>query len=750
LYVGAGVLGLIVLTLLVVLIFYGTIGAAVIHSKVVPRLEAALGRKVKIGNVDVRRGHAALADIEIAGPKPGDAPLAKTARVNVEFAFWPSLRGKAEVRSIEVKGLDLSLEEQADGSSNYGDIVKRIQERRRKSGGGGGGGGGSGLDWSRVRLVDGRIKLHDRAHGVTLLAYDVNVSSNADKEVTVETGEVAALTGFGPDVKFPRVSLKFAAQNPIQTAVLEVNRGQATLWSGMTLTGISGSARVKEGEEGRFTVDISGGYGDLAEKLWHLRGWLDPKAQIGDIELRADRFTFDKLAPVLAQNPHVIEYEKTSLDASVHLVVEPERATVDGDINISNLNLFHEKLAAAPVKNISVGGELHLIFDRIKRAIVVDTRATSGKARYLVHTEIDLPVETEDPATSKARRLRARMEVPALPCQDLLDSIPKDFIPDLKGFRLGGLFQANVAVNIDWADLEATTLEGGVGIKGCKVLDQPEHLSAKRLSQSFEHQAIVAVDPVTLENIFEPIVIGPENPDYVPIEQVSPYVVRAFLTTEDSSFYEHSGFITREFRTALIRNLQAGAFKFGASSITMQMIKNVFLRREKTLSRKFQELFLTWYIETQLEKDRIMEIYVNAIEYGPGLYGIGPAAGVYFNKHPIDITPVEAAFFASILPAPSRRFAQFCKDRLSNASENKVARILGYMFERDRLTAEEYTLAQATPLTFATDKAPLCSQKGGYYEFKKKRPGDKRKPIMIPLPPDEENLDDELEALDGD
>jgi hypothetical protein len=105
------------------------------------------------------------------------------------------------------------------------------------------------------------------------------------------------------------------------------------------------------------------------------------------------------------------------------------------------------------------------------------------------------------------------------------------------------------------------------------------------------------------------------------------------MTTEDSSFYSHRGFIPREFRTALIRDLEAGYFKYGASSITMQMVKNVLLHREKTLSRKFQELFLTWHLERKLEKDRIMEIYVIAIEYGPALYGIKPAAEVYFGTH---------------------------------------------------------------------------------------------------------------------
>ena len=107
------------------------------------------------------------------------------------------------------------------------------------------------------------------------------------------------------------------------------------------------------------------------------------------------------------------------------------------------------------------------------------------------------------------------------------------------------------------------------------------------------------------------------------------------MTTEDNGFFKHRGWVTSEFRTALKRNLQRGGFRGGASSITMQMVKNVLLSHEKTLSRKLQELFLVWYLEQEIPKERILELYFNAIEFGPRIYGIGPAARHYFGKNAV-------------------------------------------------------------------------------------------------------------------
>src|SRR5262249_37065783 len=111
----------------------------------------------------------------------------------------------------------------------------------------------------------------------------------------------------------------------------------------------------------------------------------------------------------------------------------------------------------------------------------------------------------------------------------------------------------------------------------------------------------------------------------------------------------------------------------------------------------------TWHVENTLTKDRIMEIYLNVIEYGPNLYGIGPAAQAYFGKPAKDINPVEAAFFSSILPAPKERYKQYCAGTLTKWTTGKIERILQIMLKRDRITQAEYDTAIATPLLFNKD-----------------------------------------------
>jgi membrane peptidoglycan carboxypeptidase len=142
----------------------------------------------------------------------------------------------------------------------------------------------------------------------------------------------------------------------------------------------------------------------------------------------------------------------------------------------------------------------------------------------------------------------------------------------------------------------------------------------------------------------------------------------------------------------------------------MQVVKNVLLSREKTISRKLQELFLTWHIENALTKDRILEIYVNAIEFGPGLYGIGPAARQYFAKHPRTLNPVESAFLASLLPAPTKRYKQYCGGYVRRSTSAKIERILGFMHRRKRLDEEQYAAALETPLSFRGRRSALCRQ----------------------------------------
>jgi membrane peptidoglycan carboxypeptidase len=133
-------------------------------------------------------------------------------------------------------------------------------------------------------------------------------------------------------------------------------------------------------------------------------------------------------------------------------------------------------------------------------------------------------------------------------------------------------------------------------------------------------------------------------------------------------------------------------------------VKNVLLGREKTLSRKLQELFLVWHIEQQVSKQRILELYFNAIEFGPRIYGIGPAARHYFGKAAADITPLEASFFSSLLPSPKRRYIQYCHGSLYPPWDRYVRKIMAKVHERGRLTDDEYQSASAGTLVFNLDE----------------------------------------------
>ena len=244
-------------------------------------------------------------------------------------------------------------------------------------------------------------------------------------------------------------------------------------------------------------------------------------------------------------------------------------------------------------------------------------------------------------------------------------------------------------------------LGGQVGIEGCKVVQAPEWVSSDRLLATFEQT--VEYEP----GKWKTFIVGPESPDWVPFAEISPNLINSIMTTEDSGFFKHHGFIPSEFRSALQQNLQRGYFRLGASSISMQMVKNVLLSREKTLSRKLQEMFLTWYLEHHLTKERIMEIYFNVIEFGPGIYGIGQASRHYFGKSAKELEPQEAAWFSSILPNPKRRYVQYCHANglLDTKWDAYTKRIMRRMHERGRLTDEEYDKALATPLHFSRTEA---------------------------------------------
>jgi hypothetical protein len=148
--------------------------------------------------------------------------------------------------------------------------------------------------------------------------------------------------------------------------------------------------------------------------------------------------------------------------------------------------------------------------------------------------------------------------------------------------------------------------------------------------------------------------IGINEKDWVEINDVSPELIAALANLEDRTFYTHKGILPYALQLSLQANMKAGGFKRGGSTITMQTAKNLWLSRDKSIIRKAEEILLASGLESCLTKDQILELYLNAVEFGPNVYGIGPAADYYFHKEPKELTKYEAFYLAMILPNPKK------------------------------------------------------------------------------------------------
>ncbi len=704
---------MLVLTLLVtvgVAVVYPRVGASMVREQVRAKIRQKLGREATFASVEVRLGHATIRGMEIRGPLDSELPLVLIDRIDIDFDALPSLVGTVRLGAARVDGVTVSVRRTTDGRDNLSDLIERL--RRDEGDAGSGAGAGAGLRPTSVTVTRGKVLADDAVTGTTALVADGGATWKPGELIAQARG-VSATTVAAPAASATALTVtKRTGQPPL----VAIEGGELAVLPGLSLTGIEGTVAADAATPGKYQLNVAGGYGGVPGNLWTARGGIDPRALTAAIDLEAAKFQLDRLAPILERTP-VVDYQSTSVDTKVRLELARDGATFSGEVHLHGLNVGHPKIAAQEVRDLDLSATVAGRFDRTTRSLVL-TRgdfvargvpfSLTGEiakprsagpptpavlAAPLDLDEPDAPLTVATAGPLGIQQLKVRFVIPPVGCQQFLAAIPVEMVPYMTGYRMKGTFDTDLSLEVDWRDLDATKLGGSVGIKNCRVIGEPA-TSPRRLNAEFEHFVEVEQDK------FVSFVVGPSNPDFVPFAEISPHLVNSIMSTEDSAFMRHRGFIVSEFRSALVKDLKAGRFKYGASSITMQMVKNVLLYRDKTLTRKLQELFLTWHVENTLEKERILEIYFNVIEYGPGLYGIGPAAQHYFGKPAKELLPREAAFFSSILPSPKERYKQYCANELTKWSAAKIDRILGIMRKRDRLTQEEYDLAAATPLVF--------------------------------------------------
>jgi hypothetical protein len=576
-----------------------------------------------------------------------------------------------------------------------------------------------------VAIRDARVTLQDAATGLSVEIERLGLLFLPGDRLDARAEKIDGLLALGSSGRGPRFGAKaitvagpLDGTRPRGYPTLTVTGGFATPLPSLSLTGIHGQIHPASGSQNpdpaqvkQLVVDLDGSYGGARETLWTARGGLDPGAHEGQVSLRAERFSLAEIADVLPKT--VLSPKHTNVDAAFDVSWAEGAVRFGGDMQVSGLSFEHAGLASEPVRGVDLTLILRgTAFPASRRVAIDRLEARIGDLQGKVSGFVELAPGTFTFADSNKLGFLPRMEltlqVPPVSCAKALASLPPALVPRLQGFGLQGQFGAEITARVDYADLEALELKGKVGIDGCKVLSAPPAVKSLVAGDSITQSVEVPSPPPSRGgNAPAPgdteemqFIVGPENPDFVPYEQISPNLIAAIMTTEDNGFFKHRGWVTSEFRTALKRNLQRGGFRGGASSITMQMVKNVLLSQEKTLSRKLQELFLVWYLEHEIPKERILELYFNAIEFGPRIYGIGRAAHHYFGKNASDLTPLEGAFFSSILPSPKRRYIQYCHGTPTPQWDRYVRRILAKMHERGRIDDEAYAAAASQKLVF--------------------------------------------------
>ncbi|TIT63734.1 MAG: penicillin-binding protein, partial [Mesorhizobium sp.] len=179
------------------------------------------------------------------------------------------------------------------------------------------------------------------------------------------------------------------------------------------------------------------------------------------------------------------------------------------------------------------------------------------------------------------------------------------------------------------------------------------------------------------------------------VDEMPDHVIKAVLATEDRRFFDHYGIDVLGLSRAIFENVRANSVVQGGSSITQQLAKNLFLKPDRTLERKVQEVLLALWLEHKHTKDQILEMYLNRVYFGSGAYGVEAASRRYFGKSARDVTLSEAALLAGLLKAPSR----LSPARDPKAAEERSQLVLAAMREEGKISEKELKTALSAPAT---------------------------------------------------
>lgn len=322
------------------------------------------------------------------------------------------------------------------------------------------------------------------------------------------------------------------------------------------------------------------------------------------------------------------------------------------------------------------------------------------------------------------KRMRLAIHEPSIDAQVFFSSLPDGLFTNLVGIKVAGELSFNLDFDYSPARPDSLVFNAALKSHNFNLLSYGETnfaiINAPFLYTAWEKGVAV-----------RSFMVGPENPDFRPLDQISDYLKHAIMTSEDGAFFYHNGFIASAIRESIITNLKQKRFARGGSTISMQLVKNVFLNRNKTITRKVEEMLITWLIETKhlVSKERMLEVYLNVIETGPGIYGVNEASRFYFKKEVKNLTLAESIFLASIVPRPKAYKYSFTEEgQLKPHLEGYYSLVSSKMLGKGWITETEYEALEPRVKLVGPALAQVNSslehepepveEKGGFFNFK--------------------------------
>ena len=641
------------------------------------RLETTLGLKVRIGRLGLTGWRTLVAyDLEILGAPPFDSePLAHADRVSVRLGG--SGRGVWEPSHVTIDGLD--VEYLSTGSAD--NLGRKAATKRTGPTAISPGAGKRGptllIRHARVRgvvVLPGGHRVAFRSPDVSMERNPQGQESTSLKNLVVDLESWATARLSELTVKSERGALMSAHG---KTGALAIPGGGPLAQDVVVeaLFAISGdSIAIRSGEGAPSGLQLS--YSNTTDGA-------DLRINMRDLPLRA-------LGALT--NRYGVGVEHARADGRLVASLDGESMNVSFQMEgrLSGVDIRHPSLDRSAWAGL--GGEIRasgLFAQKTGRIELEKAEA------HVLGARIEAQGWTEVLGKPKGEiSIRTPAGAP-IPCANLLAAQAAPVRKVLDGLALAGRLGFSLKSSFDATAWDALSLDVSIAPR-CTVKSEPlvfSHLAPALLAGNLVAQAVN-------------LPLGKYHPDFTSLAEMPKHLPMAFLTSEDSHFYSHNGFDVEMIRHALVQNLETQTFGRGASTITQQLAKNLFLTQHRTLARKLEETVLTWRLNNLLSKDRILELYLNVIDLGPGIRGVRQASRAYFGKGPAQLRPIESAYLATLAPNPHVLARRFRDGHVDDGWQQRLYDLLAMMNRSGRLSAADLAAARASRLSLRRMNRP--------------------------------------------